>query len=173
MPDDFNEAGASPLSRRAPVHQTLSRSDLLAGLGLGGVALGLAHLQEALPLAGVLALAGVIGTLASGLALAGIHPFALDLGFVGAGGAYERSREHHCGGGGQSNAGHFSAIHLSGLLELIAIGFAYLREPTEAARPVAGRVNARHPLTPTGQSLRPGDPFGSARALYAEPKQSR
>jgi len=113
MAGGCNKAGATPRSRRAPARQAVNRSGLLSRLGLGRIALRLGHLQESLPLAGVLALAGVIGALAGGLALTGVHPFALDLGIGGAGCAYERGREHHCGGGGQGNAGHFSAIHLS------------------------------------------------------------
>src|ERR1700736_3707537 len=83
------------------------RNGLAGGLGLGSVALRLGHFHEALALAGVLTLAGVVGALAGRLALAGVHAFTLDLGFIGsAGSAYEGGREHHRGGGSQGNAGH-------------------------------------------------------------------
>src|SRR5579863_5593574 len=48
--------------------------DLLLGFGLGRVAVGLGHLEEALALAGVLSLAGVVGALTRRLTLAGVDP---------------------------------------------------------------------------------------------------
>src|SRR5882724_2133757 len=50
------------------------------GLFLGRRALLLAHFQEALALAGVLALTRVVGVLAGRLTLAGVHAGALGLG---------------------------------------------------------------------------------------------
>src|SRR2546422_6435061 len=131
----------APSAREGPARR-LSASVLLA-LGLGGVALGLAHLEEALTIAGVLTLARVVRALAGRFPLAGIHPLTLDLGFVGGTGSpHEGGGEHHRGGGSQGNAGHLSSVHLSSLLEL-------LRSDSEA--PYAY-------------------PLSSAGALYAEPK---
>src|SRR5690349_13306759 len=52
---------------------------LLPRLRLGGIALGLGHFQEALALAGVHPLAGIVGGLAGRLALAGVDPRTLHL----------------------------------------------------------------------------------------------
>src|SRR3569833_4178344 len=89
----------------------LPRFSLFLGLGLRRVALGLGHFQEALALARVLALAGVVGALAGGLALAGVDPFAFHLRFVsGTGGRDGSHRENQRGSGGESNARHLSRV---------------------------------------------------------------
>jgi hypothetical protein len=108
---------------------------LAGGLGPGSVALRLGHFREALALAGVLTLAGVVGGLAGRMALAGIHAFALDLGFIGGtGSAHHDGREHYGSGGSQSNAGHFSAVHLESLLEVISNRSSVLDEPSSLDR---------------------------------------
>src|SRR5579863_8437191 len=59
--------------------QSLLALEKLMGLLLSVLALLLRHFQEALALAGVLSLAGIIGALAGRLTLASIHAGALDL----------------------------------------------------------------------------------------------
>src|SRR3569833_3080259 len=105
--------GPAPRSRRqTPVLLARFR------LGLCGIALGLSHLQESLALAGVLSLAGVVRTLAGGLALTGVDTLTLHLAVVGgAGGGDGGHRENHRGGGGESNAGHLSRLHPNFSLE--------------------------------------------------------
>src|SRR5690348_15555107 len=79
--------------------------------GLRSVALRLCHLRPSLALAGVLTLAGIVGTLAGRVSLAGIDTFTLHLAFLGAGGAHRHRREHDRSGRGQGNTGQYSGAH--------------------------------------------------------------
>src|SRR5580704_1033549 len=79
------------------------RAYSLTSLGLGSVAIRLTHLQIALALAGVLTLAGIVGTLAGGVSLAGVHPLALHLGLFRVRARQRRAREHDRRGGRQGD----------------------------------------------------------------------
>src|SRR5882757_8949477 len=100
------------------------------------------------------------------MALAGIHAFALDLGFISRTGSTDHGgREHHGGGGGQSNARHLSAVHLRSLLEVITIDLPFLDEPSsrDGSLPAAQRQTP-----PPGHRSSPGlTTYGSAHPLYA------
>src|SRR4029077_17238648 len=75
-------------------------------------ALLLAHFQEALALAGVLALTRVVGALAGRLTLAGVHAGALGLGLgTRHGGADQAGAEEHGGGGCDGQAGAVFQSH--------------------------------------------------------------
>src|SRR6266478_5792042 len=81
-------------------------------LFLGRRALLLAHFQEALALAGVLALTRVVGALAGRLTLAGVHAGALALGLgTRHGGADQAGAEEHGGGGCDGQAGAVFQSH--------------------------------------------------------------
>jgi len=77
---------------------------LATGLGLGGIAIGLAQQQEAMTFAAVLALAGVLRGRASRGAFTGVHAFALDLRVFGMRRGDSDCAEEHGGGGGDSGA---------------------------------------------------------------------
>src|ERR1700730_13692068 len=78
----------------------------------GRRALLLAHFQEALALAGVLALARVVGALAGRLTFARVHAGALDLGVsTRHGGADQAAAEEHGGGGCNRHAGAVFQSH--------------------------------------------------------------
>ena len=72
-----------PRTGRA-VGGVLRSAALALHLGFRVLALGFGHFQEALALAGVLALAGIVGALAGRLTLAGVHARAMDLAIVSA-----------------------------------------------------------------------------------------
>src|SRR6202158_1022323 len=75
-------------------------------------ALLLAHFQEALALAGVLALTRVAGALARRLTFARVHAGALDLGVsTRHGGADQAGAEEHGGGGCDGHAGAVFQSH--------------------------------------------------------------
>src|SRR5258706_349606 len=83
-------------------------------LALGGVALFLGHGREALALAGVLALAGMVAALAGALALAGVAGHALALRGIGRarrGGGNGAGEEQGGGGGGERGAGLGIQLH--------------------------------------------------------------
>ena len=64
------------------------------------------HLEEPFALAGVLPLAGIVGTLAGRLSLAGIHTCAMNLGLIAReGAARENGAEQQGGGSCGGNAG--------------------------------------------------------------------
>src|SRR4029077_21126552 len=93
-----------------------ARNDLL-GFGLGGVAIRLAHLHKSLALAGILALARVVGALTRRVSLAGIHTLALHFGLVSTGAADRCGGEHHRRGRGQGNTGQHFRSHSQSPLE--------------------------------------------------------
>src|SRR6185437_13290369 len=85
---------------------------LLDHLALGVVALGLGHFLEALALAGVHTLAGIVGGLAGRLAFAGIHSCALHLARVRGARRRDRGgREPHRSSGGKGNTGPLTWAH--------------------------------------------------------------
>src|SRR6185436_1658253 len=63
----------------------------------GRCALLLRQLQKALPFAGILALAAIVRSLASGLSLAGVHAIALNLRLGGTSRADRYDVEQNCG----------------------------------------------------------------------------
>src|SRR6267143_871393 len=106
---------AAPGEPRAGSVPARGRGSLLAvalHLFLGRRALLLAHFQEALALAGVLALARVVGALAGRLTLAGVHAGALGLGLgTRHGGADQAGAEEHGGGVCDGQAGAVFQSH--------------------------------------------------------------
>src|SRR4029077_13243754 len=81
-------------------------------LGLRVVTFLAGHLEEPLALAGVLTLAGIVGTLAGRLSLAGIHTCAMNLGLIAReGAARENGAEQQGGGSCGGNAGGVLQMH--------------------------------------------------------------
>ncbi|HSS45888.1 MAG TPA: hypothetical protein VLL03_00520 [Burkholderiales bacterium] len=89
------------------------------GLSFGGLAIFFAQLDVAFALAGVLAFASVLGSLAVGLALASVHAFTVHFAFCRNGAADTGSNKHAGRSNSQSNTCEFfNSSHGLSLLKL-------------------------------------------------------
>src|SRR3984957_2294180 len=106
-----------------PPSLRLKHDRLFVQLRLGGVAILLGHFLKALALARILALAGVLLTLARGLTFTRIDAIAMHLRFIGGGSADRNDAKQKCGRrGNRRTRNRLSSQHESFLAVILRWG---------------------------------------------------